>query len=458
MAPQALLIEDDRASLDALAEVVQAQGFETVAVQSLEQAREHIARQSPELAVLDLDLPDGHGGDLLDELHSGFDTEVVVVTGHGTIDSAVEALHSGVVDYFTKPLDLKRFERVLANVRRTLDLRKEVSALRENLRRHGRFHRLVGASPAIQEVFDLVSRVASTSSTVLLVGETGTGKDLVAEAVHALSRRSTKPFVAVNCGAVQPTLIESELFGHEAGSFTGANRVRKGVFEQANGGTLFLDEITEMPLDLQVKLLRVLETRVIQRVGGEKPIQVDVRLVAATNRSPEKAVEQGKLREDLFYRLKVFPIRVPPLRVREGDVELLAGHFLKQLNDEGGSSKRLDASALDALRRHDWPGNVRELRNVIERANILAGDEVSAEHLQLERSGRAAPTGDQAISIEVGTSIAEAEKRMILATLARMDGNKQQAAEVLGICLKTLYNRLNSYGIGRSKLKVAASA
>jgi DNA-binding NtrC family response regulator len=353
-----------------------------------------------------------------------------------------------VYEYLTKPLDTKRFGRVLSGVRRTLALHEEVTELRENLRRLGRFGRLVGSCPSMQEVYDLISRVARTSSTVLITGETGTGKDLIAETIHGMSRRAEKPFVAVNCGAVQPTLIESELFGHESGSFTGATRTRKGLFEQAAGGTLFLDEITEMPRDLQVKLLRVLENRIIQRVGGNRQIPVDVRLVAATNRSPEKAVEEGQLREDLLYRLKVFPIRVPPLRERDGDLDLLASYFLEELNADAESPKRFAPDALDLVHSHDWPGNVRELRNVVERAFILASDEITGDQVQIERSSSARLSGS-GLSIDVGISIAEAEKHLILATLDRLEGNKKRAAETLGISLKTLYNRLNSYGMGR---------
>jgi len=452
MHPMALLVEDDESSLDALEKLVQSQGFDTVAVQTLERARTEIEDQAPDLAILDLDLPDGNGADLLDRLNTGLDTEVVVVTGHGSIDSAVGALHAGVFDYLTKPLDTSRFERVLASVKRTLALHKEVTQLRENLRRLGRFDRLVGSSSAMQGVYDLITRVARTSSTVLVTGETGTGKDLIAETIHRMSRRSDKPFVPVNCGAIQPSLIESELFGHEPGSFTGATRTRKGLFEQAHGGTLFLDEITEMPMDLQVKLLRVLESKVVQRVGGEKTVPVDTRLIAATNRSPEAAVGDGKLREDLFYRLKVFPIAVPPLHERNGDLELLASYFLSELNEETEEAKRFEPAALDRLRAHHWPGNVRELRNVVERAFILAGDKISPEHIQVEETSGARPTGSE-LMIQVGTSIAEAEKELIVATLERLDGDKKQAAQTLGISLKTLYNRLNRYGLGRSKVR-----
>ncbi len=453
MSPQALLVEDDASALAALKTLIEARGFETVAVQTLQRAREEIEANIPDLAILDLELPDGLGTELLSELDAGLDTEVVVITGHGTVDSAVDALHSGVFDYLTKPIDPKRLERVLTGVTRTLALRKEVSELRKNLRRLGRFDQLVGSSTAMQSVYDLISRVARTSSSVLLTGETGTGKDLTAETIHRVSRRAKGPFVAVNCGAIHSSLIESELFGHEPGSFTGAHRTRRGLFEQADGGSLFLDEITEMPPDLQVRLLRVLETRTIKRVGGEKNIDVDVRLIAATNRSPEKAVEDGKLREDLFYRLNVFPIRVPPLRERDGDIELLASYFLNKLNTQSNETKRFELSSLDKLKSHDWPGNVRELRNIVELAFILSADRIKPEHIQVERTIDT-KRADSELSINVGLSIAEVEKRLIVATLDRLGGNKKKAAETLGISLKTLYSRLNSYGLGRSNMRV----
>jgi two-component system, NtrC family, response regulator HydG len=421
--PHALLVEDDAASLEALDRLVQQHGFTTSPASTLEQARNEIGQQVPEIAILDLDLPDGNGLELLEPLRNGMETEIVVVTGHGSIDSAVDALRKGVSDYMTKPLDPQRFERVLNNLKRTLSLRNEVSQLRGSLRRLGRFDEMVGSSPPMQAVYDLVTRVARTSSTVLLTGETGSGKDMVAQSIHRLSRRSDKPFVAVNCGAIQPTLIESELFGHQSGSFTGANRTRKGVFELAHEGTLFLDEIIEMPMDLQVKLLRVLE----------------------------KAVKDGKLREDLLYRLKVFPIHVPPLRERQGDTELLAGFFLEELNGEAKASKRYDAEVLDLLISYEWPGNVRELRNVVERAFILAGDRIGPEHIHLDRAADSRRTGGD-LAIEVGCSVAEAERLLILATLDRMNRDKKKTAEVLGISLKTLYNRLNTYGLGRSRI------
>jgi len=298
----------------------------------------------------------------------------------------------------------------------------------------------------------MILRVAPTEASVLVTGETGTGKELVAETVHALSRRARKPFVAVNCGAIAPTLIESEFFGHERGSFTGAERKHRGVFERADGGTLFLDEITEMPLELQVRLLRVLETGIVTRVGGDQVVKVDVRIVAATNRSLKEGVAEGKLREDLLYRLLVFPISLPALREREGDIALLANHFLDQLNRNAGSAKHFSQAALAKLQQHPWPGNVRELKHIVEHAFIMArGDVVEAEAVPLSEGTEVpppAPLGERVVPMEVGTSIAEMERQLILATLEHCEGNKNRAAQTLGISLKTLYNRLNIYNAG----------
>jgi len=446
--PHALLVEDDPACLAVLERIVREHGFGVRAVEHAGDARRELERVAPELAVLDLDLLDGAAEELLETLASGFDTEVVVLSGEDSARPAVRALKQGVADYLTKPVDGARLERVLVGIKRQLDLAKRLGELRDTLRRLGRFERLVGASPAMQEVYDLVARVARTPTTVLVSGETGTGKELVAQCVHGLSRRADGPFVAVNCGAVQPTLIESELFGHESGSFTGASRARKGLFEQARGGTLFLDEVTEMPLDLQVKLLRVLEQRVVRRVGAEKSIPVDVRLIAATNRSPEEAVQAGALREDLFYRLQVFPIHVPPLRARGKDVELLALRFLEDLNERAGTDKKIEPEALATLERREWPGNVRELRNVVERAFVLAGDRIQARHLA-PQGPSSSPGRSGSLTLEIGCSVAEAEKRLVLATLEHHDGDKKRAAAVLGISLKTLYNRLNTWGLGK---------
>jgi len=439
----ALILDDDPESQAALAALVALEGFQTLRAGSLAEARGRLASDLIDVALVDLTLPDGSGFDIVRDLQDHSSAEIVVVTGSASVDSAVEALRVGAADYLTKPVDTTRLRVILSNVARTRELKREVSTLRGTLRELGRFGPLVGASSAMLQVYELIERGAPTEVPVLLVGESGTGKEQVANALHGLSKRRAQPFVALNCGAVAPGLIESELFGHERGAFTGAVKNRRGYFEQAAGGTLFLDEITEMPIELQVKLLRVLETGSLQRVGGEASIPIDVRLVTATNRDPEAAIAQGKLRQDLFFRLNVFPVKLPPLREREGDVALLADYFLGQLNAAERTRKRFTAEATERLYSYGWPGNVRELRNVVQRAFIVADHDIGFECLPREISEPAARTIDT--SSAVGLSLAEVDRRLILATLDRLGGNKKRTAETLGISLKTLYNRLAAY-------------
>jgi DNA-binding NtrC family response regulator len=450
--PTALLVDDDHPSLTALSELIEREGFEVRTAESCEKARSELAGERFDVVLCDLQLPDGNGLDLLGAVDPASSAEFVFITGYGSIDSAVEAFRGGAVDYLTKPIDVRRLKKILVNVTQATQLREEVGSLRDELRSLGHFGKMMGGSAAMQQVYDMILRVAPTEASVLVTGETGTGKELVAETVHALSRRARKPFVAVNCGAIAPTLIESEFFGHERGSFTGAERKHRGVFERADGGTLFLDEITEMPLELQVRLLRVLETGIVTRVGGDQVVKVDVRIVAATNRSLKEGVAEGKLREDLLYRLLVFPISLPALREREGDIALLANHFLDQLNRNAGSAKHFSQAALAKLQQHPWPGNVRELKHIVEHAFIMArGDVVEAEAVPLSEGTEVpppAPLGERVVPMEVGTSIAEMERQLILATLEHCEGNKNRAAQTLGISLKTLYNRLNIYNAG----------
>lgn len=306
------------------------------------------------------------------------------------------------------------------------------------------FGLLCGSSPAMLSLYRQIERVARTEATVLLEGESGTGKELIAQAIHLSSSRAEEHFVAVNCGAIPTHLIEAALFGHEKGSFTGATRQQTGYFEYASGGTLFLDEITEMPSDMQVKLLRVLESGSFYRVGGSEAVQVDVRLIAATNRSLKDAVDEGSLRQDLMYRLAVFPIRVPPLRERGSDTELLAHYFLDELNREAGTDKRFSRQALERLRSHRWPGNVRELKNMVHRAYILSTDLVMMD--DPPAAGKNAPQVINGLmNFSIGTALAEAQREIILATLRHYQGNKRLTADTLGISLKTLYNRLKEY-------------
>jgi DNA-binding NtrC family response regulator len=400
----------------------------------------------PDVVLIDLFLPDGRGIDLLKDLEGKPSADVVLITGNASVETAIEALRVGVADYLPKPVDIPRLKTILANVARTRELKEEIDHLRDKLRKLGHFGPMIGASTCIQRVYDLIARVAPTDATVLLMGESGTGKEMVAQTLHELSKRRKEPFLPLNCGAISPNLIESELFGHERGSFTGANRMHKGYFERSVGGTLFLDEITEMPIELQVKLLRVLETGAIIRVGGDQQVPVDVRVIAATNRNPEDAVSQGKLREDLLYRLKVFPIGLPPLRERGDDVVLLADHFLWQLNKTESTAKKFSRPTIERLKAHSWPGNVRELKNVVHRAVILADEEIGPDCLPPEVGGTESYTGPD-LHFKVGVSIEEAERRLILATLEHHNGDKKKTADVLGVSLKTLYNRLNAYKV-----------
>jgi DNA-binding NtrC family response regulator len=445
----ALIIDDDEDFLSGLTEIAIQEGFAVQTAGTLKETREHLARNPVDIVLVDLALPDGVGTVLLEELKDTPGTDVIIISGVATVDSAIEALRQGALDYLTKPLDTRRLRAVLANTARIRTLKDEVSTLRGELRKFGRFGRMIGNSPKMQKVYDLIARVAPTSATVLVTGESGTGKELVAQAIVELGPRRHKPFIPLDCGAIPPTLIESELFGHERGSFTGASQMRRGLFERASGGTVFLDEITEMPVELQVKLLRVLESGSLTRVGGETQIPMNVRLIAASNRRPEEAIEAKKLREDLFYRINVFPIPLPPLRERDEDALMLADAFLAQLNATDETNKELSARARERIRAYPWPGNVRELRNELQRAFILGDRTIDLEDL----AARPRPATAPATAVrpaptqpfDVTGSLGEAERQHILATLENCGGDKRKAAEILGISLKTLYNRLHLY-------------
>ncbi|HKR47364.1 MAG TPA: sigma-54 dependent transcriptional regulator [Paraburkholderia sp.] len=454
-----LIVDDDPDCCDALAAIIAAEGFTSTTAGNLREARAQLGQQMPGVVFSDLQLPDGTGTDLFHDLDPHLGIEFVVITGRATVESAVDALKMGAADYLVKPLSVQRVKGILSRLPRASDLKAQIGILRGELRHLGRFGPMLGSSPVIQHVYEQIARVAPTALSVLLMGESGTGKEIAARTLHQMSARHKYDFLAVNCGAISSNLVESELFGHERGAFTGADRQHRGCFERANGGTLFLDEITEMPIKMQVKLLRVLETGVFMRVGTSAEIATDVRLIAATNRDPEHAVVEGKLRLDLYHRLNVFPISLPPLRERGKDVELLAQSFLDELNDQHGTTKSFPAAVEETLLSYPWPGNVRELRNYVQPAYIMSppgSDNTAIVPVQVSLRGSTIPS---TVTIAFGTSLEDADRKLILATLDRYAGSRTRAAQVLGISLKTIYNRLSQYrATGASKGDAADAA
>jgi DNA-binding NtrC family response regulator len=392
-----LVVEDDAATRRAIEKWVRDGGGEARSAPTAGEALRAIEKFEPNVLIVDIALPDGDGLEVLRKAReSRPDMDTIVITGSSSLDHAIEALRAGATDYLLKPFRPVQLQTVFDRIVERRRLEGELDALRDELQEKGRLGEMVGQSPAMQAVFELMRKVGRSEAPILITGPSGSGKEVAARTIHKLSRRAGKAFVAFNCGAVSPTLIESELFGHEKGSFTGADRRRIGYFEEASGGTLFLDEITEMSAELQVRLLRVLEERTIRRVGGSEELRIDVRLLSATNRDPRQAVQDGRLREDLYYRLNVFPLRLPSLKDRLEDIPLLVEHFRRQIEaDEKRGVRRWDEDALQRLRRLDWPGNVRQLRNVVHRAHIVAdGDSVRAGTLdQVLSATSVAPSG-----------------------------------------------------------------
>jgi DNA-binding NtrC family response regulator len=368
-----LIVEDDLATRKGLEESVKDLGGEARSVGNVKEATRALEDFDPRLLIVDIHLPDGDGIEVLRAAReTDSDREGIVITGQGSIDNAIEALRAGAVDYLLKPLRPAQLEVVFNRLADRRRLEFEVETLRAELQETGRLGDLVGRCPIMTQIFDIIRRVAKSNAPILITGASGSGKEVAARTIHRLSRRAGKPFVAFNCGAISPTLIESELFGHERGSFTGADKRRVGYFEEAAGGTLFLDEITEMGSELQVKLLRVLEDRTLRRVGGSQELKVDVRLISATNRDPQDAIKHKKLREDLYYRLNVFPIALPTLADRRDDIPLLAEYFRKMIEEqERAGVAGWDPKALELLQGYEWPGNVRELRNIVHRAYVM---------------------------------------------------------------------------------------
>jgi DNA-binding NtrC family response regulator len=445
--PHALVVDDDADAAETMAMLIASEGLTVATAGSLREARRQMALQEPDIVLLDLMLPDGSGMELFQDTKALPNTELVLITGHASLDTSIQALRLGAADYLVKPMSLKQLKGVLSRVTRPSALKAVAGDLEADLGSEGHFGGLWGSSAPMRLVYRQIVRVAATAVTVFLTGESGTGKEVVARTLHDLSRRRAQPFFAVNCGAISPHLIESEIFGHEKGSFTGADRQHLGFFERTSGGTLFLDEVTEMPLDLQVKLLRVLETGTFMRVGSTQVQETDVRLIAATNRNPMQAVASGKLREDLLYRLNVFPIHLPPLRDRADDVPLIACHFLRQIGEREGEAKRFAPEVLERLSEYRWAGNVRELRNVVYRAYVMAADSIIVDAcLPTSPSAATAPmAGAATLTVQVGTTLAEIDRQVTLATLDHFGKHKEKTAAALGISLKTLYNRLKEY-------------
>jgi DNA-binding NtrC family response regulator len=440
-----LIVEDDPATRVGLAELVSAWGFQTDVAANGEEAMEKVTTFRPAIIVSDLVMPRMGGLELLRTLRDQLtDLTLILLTAQGTVDSAVEAIKDGAYDYLSKPVDPSRLRILLQKAVERQETLREVKHLRRQLRDQGSFGRIIGNSPSIRSIYRVIEQAAPTSASVLIWGESGTGKELVAQTIHELSPRASFPFVAINCAAIPETLLESEIFGHEKGAFTGAHDRRTGVFELAHRGTLFLDEIAEMQPATQVKLLRVLQERSFRRLGGRQEQSVDVRVIAATNQNPTEAVRNGRLREDLYYRLNVFAIEIPPLRARRDDIPLLIQRFLNEFNATNEKSIRgVDQDAMQILEQYPWPGNIRELRNVIERATILTETEFIGPRnlppLIVTRGEETLPS----MTLTAGTTVDEAERKLILLTLDHMHNNKTRAAEVLGISLKTLHNKLN---------------
>jgi two-component system response regulator HydG len=433
-----LLVDDEPDFVAAAIEMVQLHGHTVESAARLEDARRILSSNVPDVLLLDLMLPDGNGLELLEELRDSAVKRVVFITGHPGIKSLIKNLSGPSVSYLTKPIDSRELISLLSEVEADDD-----GAGMEHTVEAKHFGLLIGESGPMQAVYQQIEKVARTGSPVLVLGETGTGKELVAEAIHRASGRAGQ-FVAVNCGSLSRELAGSELFGHEKGSFTGAVRRHLGFFKRADSGTLFLDELAEMPVDLQPHFLRVLETGSVLPVGSEKEDQVNARIIAATNRDPKKAIADKSLREDLYYRLSVFPIALPPLRERAVDVPLLVEHFLRDSRTAVGAQRAFSADSLKRLQAYHWPGNVRELKHVVQRASIMSDPE--AEELSLPDRFES-PFGDQEArqGLTIGRSIRDVERELIMRTLEHLNGDKKAAAETLGISLNTLYNRLNAY-------------
>jgi DNA-binding NtrC family response regulator len=444
-----LVVEDDAAMRAALEIRIRNWQFDVLTAADGAEGRARAEESDPDIVLTDLVMPELSGLDLLRALrHEAPHRHVLLVTAEGGIEDAVDAMKQGARDFLTKPLDYDKLRALLEEIARDVETRRRAVQLSGRISQAS--DGLIGNSRKMREVFDLIERVAATDTSALITGESGTGKELVARRIHALSRRASQPFVAVNAAAVPDGLVESEFFGHEKGAFTGAIAQHAGCFEQANGGTLFLDEIAEMPVGLQPKLLRVLNDGCIRRLGGRQEIRFNVRVIAATNQDPAEAIGEKRFREDLYYRLAVFNINLPSLRERKSDIPLLAQHFVEEFRDRhSASAEGIRESALECLRRYSWPGNVRELRNVVERAVVLAdGPWLETWHFPPYIREPDSLSGEKVVLRVGNTTVDDAERELILKTLEKAGNNKAEAARLLGVDVKTIRNKLARYRKG----------
>jgi DNA-binding NtrC family response regulator len=462
--PTILIVDDEEAARYGMRRALDHRGYQLIEAANTQQAREQIERQRPDLLLLDLNLPGEGGMAFLQSVPAGERKPlVIVITAHGSERTAVQAIKSGAYDYLSKPFEVDELRLVVKNALEKIQLQRENQALREQLATKQGFGRLTGTSQAMRRVYNLIEKVAETDVTVLILGESGTGKELAAREIHQRSARRDGPFVAINCAAVPTELIESELFGHEKGAFTGASQQRKGKFELAHTGTMLLDEIGDMSLATQAKVLRVVETREIERLGGSKSLSIDVRMISATHRNLEAEIGQGQFRQDLYYRLRVVTIELPPLRQRPEDIPLLAGTFCARSAAAYQSKcRQIAPDAMSCLVQYSWPGNVRELRNIIERSVVLCeGEELHAEDLPPEIRQKSEqgtvhmniPTSDDVITVDYSTDYHEVkrafERHYFQMVLQRADNNVTRAAEMLGLHRQSLQQKLRQLGISR---------
>ena len=442
-----LVADDEKNIREGLREALILDGYDVLLAADGREALDTVNRGDVDLLITDLKMPRLSGEELLRSVASQFPTvPVIILTGHGTIESAVQAMHDGAYDFLTKPVNLDRLSLLVKRAVASRELAVQNRAMQEELERRSGFASIIGKSAEMKQVFDMVRQVAPSRSSVLITGESGSGKEMIAEALHYNSPRKDKSFIKLHCAALTESLLESELFGHEKGAFTGAIARKRGRFELAHLGTLFLDEIGEINQNVQIKLLRVLEEKKFERVGGEETIEVDVRLIAATNRDLKDAIAKGAFREDLYYRLNVVNIHIPPLRERKEDIPLLVAAFLKEFSQENGKPiEGIDPKARLALYNYSWPGNVRQLRNSVESAVVLSkGSTLTLEDFPPNIRGE---TGVDTLRLSLGSSLADMEKEVIRSTLAREGGNKSRTAEILGIGRKTLHRKIEEYGL-----------